>query len=92
MAATPWRTLTDEGFATVVATAPGHVAEVRRLVVDLLATAQTQQLATIAQRIGECRRARRHLHQAVAIASPYGMRRRGPSRAREVRTTGGGFA
>jgi DNA-binding MarR family transcriptional regulator len=44
-------TLTDEGFAKVVATAPGHVAEVRRLVFDPLTKAQTQQLATIAQRI-----------------------------------------
>lgn len=39
--------LTDEGWATVVASAPGHVAEVRRLVVDALTPEQVSQLSTI---------------------------------------------
>ena len=43
--------LTDEGWAKVVATAPGHVAEVRRLVFDRLTKAQTRQLTAIGQRI-----------------------------------------
>lgn len=44
-------TLTDSGYEKVVATAPGHVREVRRLVFDPLTKPQTQQLATIGQRI-----------------------------------------
>ncbi|GAB2982163.1 MarR family winged helix-turn-helix transcriptional regulator [Nocardioides montaniterrae] len=41
--------LTDAGFAKVVATAPGHVAEVRRLLIDGLTATE---LATLAQ-VGE---------------------------------------
>jgi len=44
-------TLTDEGYAKVVATAPGHVNEVRRLIFDPLTATQVRQLATAAQRI-----------------------------------------
>ena len=44
-------TLTDEGFAALVAAAPGHVAEVRRLVFDHLNRAQVRQLSRIAERI-----------------------------------------
>ncbi|HEX6360617.1 MarR family winged helix-turn-helix transcriptional regulator [Actinophytocola sp.] len=44
-------TLTDEGWDKVVATAPGHVAEVRRLVIEPLTRAQLQQLTTIGRRI-----------------------------------------
>ncbi|MDR7279245.1 MarR family winged helix-turn-helix transcriptional regulator [Catenuloplanes atrovinosus] len=44
-------TLTDEGMATVVAAAPGHVAEVRRLVFDPLLKAQPRQLHDICGRI-----------------------------------------
>jgi DNA-binding MarR family transcriptional regulator len=44
-------TLTDDGYATVAATAPDHVREVRRLVFDPLTRAQVQQLASIGQRI-----------------------------------------
>ena len=44
-------TLTDAGLAKIVATAPGHVAEVRRLVVDPLTSAQIGQLAAIGRRI-----------------------------------------
>jgi DNA-binding MarR family transcriptional regulator len=43
--------LTDAGWDKVVATAPGHVAEVRRLVLDPLTTAQVQQLGRIGARI-----------------------------------------
>jgi DNA-binding MarR family transcriptional regulator len=41
-------TLTDAGWAQVLATAPGHVAEVRRLVVDRLTPEQVAQLDAIA--------------------------------------------
>lgn len=44
-------TLTDTGWDKVVATSPGHVAEVRRLVLDPLTKTQLQQLTTIGQRI-----------------------------------------
>ena len=44
-------TLTDAGMATVVASAPGHVREVRRLVFDPLTTAQQNQLLEICRRI-----------------------------------------
>jgi DNA-binding MarR family transcriptional regulator len=45
--------LTDEGMATVVATAPGHVATVRANVFDALTRAQVRQLQTISQRLGQ---------------------------------------
>jgi DNA-binding MarR family transcriptional regulator len=44
-------TLTDEGYAKIVSAAPGHVAEVRRLVFDPLTKAQVRQLGHIGQRI-----------------------------------------
>ena len=43
--------LTDEGWDKVVATAPGHVATVRRHVLDPLTKAQQRQLREITQRI-----------------------------------------
>ena len=43
--------LTDEGWDKVVATAPGHVATVRRHVMDPLTKAQQRQLREITQRI-----------------------------------------
>jgi DNA-binding MarR family transcriptional regulator len=43
--------LTDAGWDKVVATAPGHVNEVRRLVFDPLTPSQTRQLTTIGRRI-----------------------------------------
>ena len=43
--------LTDAGWEKVVATAPGHVAEVRRLVFDPLTRTQVRQLHEIAARI-----------------------------------------
>lgn len=44
-------TLTDEGQDTVVAAAPAHTEEVRRLVFDPLTKAQQRQMGAIAQRI-----------------------------------------
>ncbi|WP_310529545.1 MarR family transcriptional regulator [Nocardioides sp.] len=44
-------TLTGEGWDKVVATAPGHVAEVRRLVLDPLTRAQIGQLSAIGRRV-----------------------------------------
>jgi DNA-binding MarR family transcriptional regulator len=43
--------LTDAGWDKVVATAPGHVGEVRRLVIDPLTKGQVRQLHDIATRI-----------------------------------------
>jgi DNA-binding MarR family transcriptional regulator len=43
--------LTDEGYAKVVATAPGHVAQVRALVIDALSSAELEQLRTIGERV-----------------------------------------
>ena len=43
--------LTDAGWDKVVATAPGHVTEVRRLVLDPLTKTQVRQLHDIADRI-----------------------------------------
>src|SRR5215510_14327729 len=43
--------LTDDGWDKVVATAPGHVEEVRRLVFDPLTKAQQRQLRAIGERI-----------------------------------------
>ena len=44
-------TLTDDGADKVVAAAPAHVDEVRRLVFDSLTKAQQQQIGRIAQRV-----------------------------------------
>lgn len=43
--------LTEDGWAKVVQTAPGHVAEVRRLVFDPLTQAQYRQLRDIGRRV-----------------------------------------
>ncbi|MGB3412570.1 MAG: MarR family transcriptional regulator [Microthrixaceae bacterium] len=44
-------TLTSEGRDKVVEAAPGHVAEVRRLVLDPLSPTQAKQLRTIGKRV-----------------------------------------
>lgn len=44
-------TLTDAGFAVLAAAAPGHVATVRRLMIDLLSPEQLRQLATIGETV-----------------------------------------
>ncbi|WP_214105806.1 hypothetical protein [Acrocarpospora catenulata] len=43
--------LTDDGWDKIVATAPGHVAEVRRLVFDPMTKAQRKQLREIGARV-----------------------------------------
>lgn len=43
--------LTDEGYAKVVATAPGHVATVRSLVIDAVSAGQLTELRTIGEAI-----------------------------------------
>lgn len=43
--------LTDGGYDKVVAAAPAHVTEVRRLIFDPLTKAQVQQLSAICQRV-----------------------------------------
>ena len=43
--------LTDEGWAKVVATAPGHVAAVRRLLVDVLTPQQLRVLGAISDEV-----------------------------------------
>jgi len=48
-------TLTTEGYAKVVATAPGHVDAVRHLVIDPLTRAQLRQLSAITARILDAR-------------------------------------
>ena len=44
-------TLTEEGWAKVVATAPGHVATVRHLVMDPLTRTQARELREISHRV-----------------------------------------
>jgi DNA-binding MarR family transcriptional regulator len=44
-------TLTDDGWAKIVGTAPGHVQAVRTLVFDPLTKAQSRQLGSIGKRI-----------------------------------------
>jgi len=43
--------LTDEGWAKVVATAPGHVAAVRALLVDVLTPEQLRELGAISDEV-----------------------------------------
>jgi DNA-binding MarR family transcriptional regulator len=43
--------LTDDGWAKVVATAPGHVAAVRRLLIDVLAPDQLRELGAISDEV-----------------------------------------
>jgi DNA-binding MarR family transcriptional regulator len=43
--------LTDDGWAKVVATAPGHVAAVRRLLVDALTPEEFQALGAISEQV-----------------------------------------
>ena len=43
--------LTDQGFQTLAAAAPGHVAQVRSLVIDVLLPEQLRRLGLVADRI-----------------------------------------
>ena len=45
--------LTDEGWAKVVATAPGHVAAVRKLLVDVLSPEELRALGSISEHLLE---------------------------------------
>jgi hypothetical protein len=45
--------LTDDGYDKAVDTAPGHVEEVRKLVVDQLTKAQLKQMSAIGRRVLE---------------------------------------
>ncbi|GAA2688808.1 MULTISPECIES: MarR family winged helix-turn-helix transcriptional regulator [Actinoplanes] len=45
--------LTDAGWDKVVATAPGHVADVRRVLIDPLTQAQYKQLRQISERVND---------------------------------------
>ena len=60
-------TLTDQGQATVTQAAPGHVQEVRRLVIDPLTKTQLRQLREISRRVI---RAIDHDHEAHVRARP----------------------
>ena len=46
-----WAAITESGYALVVAAAPGHVAAVRKYVIDPLSQAQVRSLAGIGRRI-----------------------------------------
>lgn len=46
-------TLTEQGWEKVVASAPGHVSTVRRVVFDQLSKSQTRQLQTACSRIND---------------------------------------
>lgn len=48
---TTWAQLTDEGFTTLAAAAPGHVAAVRRYLFDQLTPEQVQALGQACQRV-----------------------------------------
>ena len=50
--------LTEAGWAQVVAAAPGHVAAVRQLLIDVLTPEQLGQLGQIGRTVSEARRAR----------------------------------
>jgi DNA-binding MarR family transcriptional regulator len=43
--------LTDDGWAKVVATAPGHVAAVRKLLIDVLTPGQLRELGAISDEV-----------------------------------------
>jgi DNA-binding MarR family transcriptional regulator len=57
--------LTDEGWNKLVQTAPGHVANVRRHVLDALSPRQVDELGTIAAAILE------RLDPEVVMTTPY---------------------
>ncbi len=62
--------LTEAGWAKVVATAPSHVAEVRRLVVDRLAPEQVAQLDAIALAVLEALDPENRLQARNPVADP----------------------
>lgn len=62
-------TLTDEGWRKVVETAPGHVATVRRLVIDTMSREELAQVGSIGRRILQA------LDSPPPDARPTGTRR-----------------
>jgi DNA-binding MarR family transcriptional regulator len=68
-------TLTDAGMDALVAAAPGHVEQVRRVVFDALTAAQVRQLHQIGRRINEA--VTRELGQAGAPTQPPELSPRG---------------
>ena len=62
--------LTDEGWRTLQATAPGHVATVRQHVIDALTPEQVDQLSGIAEAILEPARPRRRPPRADRYRRP----------------------
>jgi DNA-binding MarR family transcriptional regulator len=68
-------TLTDAGTDVLVAAAPGHVEQVRRIVFDPLTAAQVRQLQEIGRRINQA--ATSELGQAGARAQPPELSPRG---------------
>ncbi|GLY04460.1 MULTISPECIES: MarR family transcriptional regulator [Actinoplanes] len=64
--------LTDEGMEAVVAAAPGHVREVRRLVFDVLTQEQVQQLEEIGRTLVSraAPHLSRYIEQAMHADSP----------------------
>ncbi|QZN86729.1 MarR family winged helix-turn-helix transcriptional regulator [Cellulomonas sp. C5510] len=65
-------TLTEAGWAKVVATAPAHVAEVRRLVVDRLTSDQLDQLDAIALAVLGALDPDNRLQAQTPVADPSG--------------------
>jgi DNA-binding MarR family transcriptional regulator len=61
--------LTDDGWAKVAATAPGHVAAVRRLLVDVLTPEQLRELGAISDEV-LTRLAQSTIIQNGPVASP----------------------
>lgn len=61
--------LTDDGWAKVVATAPGHVAAVRRLLIDVLTPEQLRELGAISDEV-LAGLAQSTIIQNVRVASP----------------------
>ena len=65
--------LTDEGFAALAEAAPGHVAEVRRFLIDALEPEQVRQLEEICGRVVE----RLRVDQPDRSAAPMAVERAG---------------
>lgn len=65
--------LTDEGWAVVVATAPGHVAAVRRLVFDRLTREQVCQLDAIASAVLAAVDPDGSLRSPMPVPAPSGL-------------------
>jgi DNA-binding MarR family transcriptional regulator len=78
--------LTEQGWATVLSAGPGHVSEIRRLVLDQLTKAQQQQLHRITQRVMQAVEPDRAPITERLPGLPHLPSRPGP--AQPARTTG----